>query len=465
MVTRSFTTSRTESRTKYFWVPVTLLLLVLLPTQFYIGSLLMTPLRLFLLIMTPILTVKLLKGDFGKLVVPDYCMVLFCFWLALSIGYHRPAMVVTFAGSTGMLIFGGYLCGRGGIRNAADFRGLANIVMIIAAILMPMGIYEAVWHQPSLILTLLSDIPFFETYADSPYCCRLGMSRAQTVFIHPIHFGIYCAMGLAIFYLSNIGHLNPVIRVLGAIFVIAACVSSVSSGPLIMISFQTLMIGYAIVFYKMKLQWKLFLWTSLVGWILLELNTTKIAFFRLAEMLAFSPGNAYTRQIMIDVGIGLVKRFPLLGQGPGPWPLPHWMRYSSSIDNYWLVLAGAYGMPAFLAAMTAIVYGLVKAGGDRLKKGSDLYWCRLSWSFLMVSLMIALATVFVWASLLAVVYCMVGAGMFLIHANEPDAAEEPEAETSGRRPLVYTRFPDKRKGGRARPGALPTPAYARDRKA
>lgn len=453
--------SKVEQHSAYYWVPITVMILVLLPIQFYVATLLLTPLRIFLLIMTPILVIKLLRGEFGKVILPDYAMFSFVFFLFLSVGYHAPSRVVTWMGSVGMMVLGGYLAGRAGIRSARDFRGMANMMALICLVLFPLGYYEAILHNPSVILTILADVPFIDTYNDSDHCCRLGMTRAQTVFIHPIHFGIFAASTVGIFFLSNTNHLSFVTRLLGAGVICATCVFSVSSGALIVMAFQVGMIGFTLMFASMKNQWKIFLWGALVLYIVLELNTTKVVFIRLAEMVAFSPGNAYTRQIMIDVGMDLVRANPLLGYGPGAWPLPHWMiKWGSSIDNYWLVLAAAYGLPTFLSVMAAIIYGVVKVGGDRLKKGSDLYYCRLSWSFLMVGLILGLATVFIWASLLSVVYLLIGAGMFLMFAKEPDAEAVVE-ETPTRSQPRYTRFPD-----RAVPGAgAGAGAYARQRPA
>lgn len=447
MVSRAgFAASQTEARSPYFWVPVTVLLLVLVPVQFYVGTLLLTPLRLFLLVMTPILGVKLLRGDFGRLLPSDYAMMLFLFFLTLSLGYHNPQRVVTFAGSVGVMVMGGYLAGRAGIRSAQDFRGFANAMAAICLVLLPLGFYEAILHNDSLILTWLAQFDFIETYNDSDHCCRLGMTRAQTVFIHPIHFGIFAASAVAIFFLANANHMSFVTRSVVTLAIMTTCVFSVSSGALIVMAFQVGMIGYTLMFASLKKQWKIFLWGALILYVILELNTTKVVFIRLAEMVAFSPGNAYTRQVMIDVGLDLMWANPILGYGPWPWPLPHWMiRWGSSIDNYWLVIAAAYGLPAFISVMTAIVHGVVKVGGDRLRKGSDLYYCRLAWSFLMVGLILGLATVFIWASLLSVVYMLVGAGMFLMYATEPDAEAVPDTAPA-RSGARYTRFPGRVSG-------------------
>ena len=51
-----------------------------------------------------------------------------------------------------------------------------------------------------------------------------------------------------------------------------------------------------------------------------------------------------------------VARHPIFGIGLGDWERPSWM--SDSMDNFWLVVAVRYGLPAFLM-LVALLLGLI----------------------------------------------------------------------------------------------------------
>jgi len=248
---------------------------------------------------------------------------------------------------------------------------------------------------------------------------------------------------------------NIVLRAILATLVAAAAFTTVSSGALIVIGFQLLLIAYVIAFNRWSRQWYWGVRGGIAMYILLELNTTKFAAIRLAEMFAFNAGNVYTRQIMLETGLELMRNYPLLGYGPHrAWPLPHWF-YKSSVDNYWIVLGGNFGIPALAAVGTAFIWAMCKVGGNRLRKGSDLYWVRVSWTVLMFGLILCLGTVYIWASILTMVYFVFGAGLFLLYASDADEEAAPASEPARPRGPVYTRFPNG-----ARPGMARRPATA-----
>ncbi|MCA8882258.1 MAG: hypothetical protein KDA50_00660 [Rhodobacteraceae bacterium] len=430
-------------RSGMFWVAAMTVLLALVPVQFDIGNLLMTPLRLFLLAVVPVIGIKWLTGAYGRLVYSDYAMLFFSVWMSMAVtATHGFSFMITFAGSNILLLLGGYLVGRAAIRSAADFMALAKLLPLTVLLLLPLAIYETLFLKPSLILTWLAEFDSLRSYNGGGVQIRMGLNRAQVVLTHAIHFGIYCSLGMTIFFLSLTNHVSLSLRLIGTALVIFGTFCSLSSGPLLTTVFQLALIAYAVMFQKLNNQWKLLTRVSAVLYVILELNTTKIAFFTLAEKLAFSGHNAYTRQIMVKVGTDLMGKYPLFGYGLRRWPLPYWMQYSNSIDNYWLVLGGNFGIPTLASVLSAIFVPMFTLSKNPLTKGSDLYWIRVSWTILMLGTVLVLATVHLWGNLTTVIYMMLGSGMFLFYAKEPDAeaeaAETPEPQPRG---PVYTRFP------------------------
>ena len=437
--------SAVGERSDVFWLVPALVILSLLPIRFDLAGQLLNPSRALLLVMTPYLMAQWLSGRYGRLVYTDYAIAFFCVWMTLAVANFNPSRVFGFAGSNVLQVIGGYLIGRAAVRSAEDFFALTRVMVIAILALLPLAFYESVLNQDSPILNWLEQYPAISAYRDSDMCCRLGLNRAQAVLIQPIHYGIFCSLAIAPFVLGMHNRVPATTRYVVTGLLLLAVLFSVSSGALMTSVLQLGMVGYAVMFHGFKDQWKLMNRALLVGYVLLELITTKFAFFTLAEKVAFSSHNAYTRQVMVDTGIKLVGQYPLFGYGLRSWPLPYWMRYSTSIDNYWLVLAGSFGLPTFLAAFTAFLVPLFFVGGKRLTKGSDLYYIRLSWTFLMAALLLSFATVHLWDVLTSIVYMMLGAGIFLMYATEPSTktAQQEAGDDAARAPKrpVHTRFP------------------------
>lgn len=459
-----------ERRSGMVWMPCTAAFLALIPIQFEIATLLMSPLRLFLLVLTPYLTVRWLRGGFGKLTIGDYGLMAFAAWLTLSMFYNQPHRALQWAGSNVMLMVGGYLLGRAGVRSAADFRAMAWAIIAAILLVVPLGVHESFFHQDSLILVWLAENGI-QTFNDSDMCCRMGLTRAQATFVHPIHFGIFCAVGLSLALLALANHVNITLRWLLACLTGLGAVTTVSSTAVMMLGAQLMLIVYALSFHWASWQWRLATRGGVAAYILMELNTTKFAFITLAEKLAFSPGNVYIRQLFIEIGMDLMRQYPVFGYGFRRWPMPHWFKLST-VDNYWMVLGGSFGIPTLVFAAVAFLHPMIFAGGTqlrgpgrggRLRKGSDLYWCRIAWTAMLAALILSLGSVYIWGPITVIVYMLLGSGLFLMYAEEPDAEGTPVTGTArpARRGTAYTRFPGGRQGQPALTRAAPLPQSRR----
>lgn len=457
MVTTTAQVSQTLSsqRSALFPLAVITITAMLVPIVFYIGGLLMTPLRFLYLFTVPYLVIRWIKGDFGRLIVPDYAMMFFVTWMTLAMGIHHPKSVITFAGSNVLLILGGYLTARGAIRSTTDFLALTRFLAFVTILLLPLGAYEAVLHKASPILIFLNDLPGVSSYRDSDYCCRLNLNRAQTVFTHPIHFGLFCSMAFSLYFFGMTNHVSFAQRFIVACLIAAAAFMSVSSGAVLVIGLQAIIIMYGVMLHNQPWQWRTLTKIAVVGYAFLELMTTKIAFIAVAGKLAFDSTNVWLRETIYNVGMDQIARTPIFGFGVNRLPLPHWM--SGSLDNYWLATGVQYGLPTMVSCLVLFFWPMFRAGGKRFRKGSDLYYVRVSWTILLVGLALSLATVYVWDTVQSMIYLMLGSGMFLFYANEPEDGEAvADSEPVVPRQKRYTRFP----AGRL-PSGSGGPIYAR----
>lgn len=453
------------ARSGLFAVPIILIVAMLNPAIFELGPLLLTPLRLFCMIIVVWFGFTWIRGGFGKLLPPDYAMMVFLVWMTASMGKHHPSAVVTFAGSNVALILGGYLAGRAAIRSVADFQAMAKLMAISAIVLIPFGLMEAVGQMDSPILDFYRSLPGIRSYGDADYCCRFGLNRAQTAFTHPIHYGVFASLAFSVFFFGLTNHVSAPVRMFVAALVAISAFLSVSSGAILVIGFQGLLILYAMMFHNQPWQWKAATWGAVGGYAVLEMMTSKVAFIALAGRLAFDPGNVWLREVIYDKGVDQIAKTPLLGIGANRLPgLPWWM--TGSLDNHWLALAVMYGLPTFLACFTIFVWPILTAGRQKFRKGSDLYYARMSWSFLLIGLTLSMSTVYIWESVQCAVFFMVGAGMFLYYQKEPEdtgTAQQAAEEIAPRRSR-YTRFNGPRNPTPDRPrGPTSGPVYTRKR--
>ena len=96
------------------------------------------------------------------------------------------------------------------------------------------------------------------------------------------------------------------------------------------------------------------------------------------------------------------------------------------MDNFWLVTAVRYGIPALLLLL-GLLLGLVYAAGRR--KGLPPEWrrARHAWAFTLFGITVAAATVHLWNALFVLFLFLIGAGAWLIDARPDRSGPETRA--------------------------------------
>jgi hypothetical protein len=97
---------------------------------------------------------------------------------------------------------------------------------------------------------------------------------------------------------------------------------------------------------------------------------------------------------------------------------------SDSMDNFWLVIAVRYGLPA-LALMLALMLGLIWTVAQR--KGVPDSWrrARHAWAFTLFGITVAAATVHLWNALFVLFIFLIGSGAWLADAPLPRLLTRP----------------------------------------
>ena len=425
------------------------LVAVMVPIGFFAGPLYLTLVRVVLLLSVVPLTVMLFTGRFGRVMLPDIFFMLFLMWAVMAFGMHHPEDVIEHMGANGLEFWGGYMLGRGLIRTREQFITLCKALGVMVGLTLPLAMMESQTGTP-IVLELIRSVPGLHTVADVRHELRMGLERSQVVFIHPILYGLFCSVAFSLTLVGLQGTLGDTRRWIVATVVAICAFLSLSSGAVLALLLQIFMLGWYLVFRKHEWKWTYVLILFILAYIAIDLlsNRTPVRVFM--TYATFNPHTAYWRGLIFEWGImnvvGSVENnippAPWIGIGQNDWVRPSFM-YSGSFDNFWLLTAVTYGIPAF--AFLSIGYGvtLFRVGFRNFKGDTQLESLRRAWVFTFAGLTFTLITVHIWATIYSFVFFMFGAGVWLLYAQprrEGEDGEVPE-DTGPERASRYTRFP------------------------
>ena len=415
------------------------LICCLLPFTFNLGPIVLSPSRVLFLISVPYLVIRLFSGAYGKIVFVDIMMFLSVIWLGMAIGYNNPESAITFVGSNAILLLGGYLTARATVRAPSDLYAFGNFLIVAALLTLPFALFEAVTSN-AIIPRLFDMLPGVQGYPDTNAEPRLGLERAQVVFAHPIHYGLFCAFSLPFIFIGRELTLSFMARTALCFLVTVCAVLSLSTAAFTAIILQFGLISWAYLCKKvMNIKanvWRLLVFASIFVYFVLDVVSNRPAYLAVFQTLSFNSSTVYMRTLIFEYGMAQVDKTPFFGVGFNGWDRPVWM--SDSIDNYYLFLAVIYGFPSalfFMISAWASVYYTSKA---KFLWGSTAFLSRRSWGVTMVSVLFTIATVSVWGDMLSIIYFILGAGIWM-HTYEVVPQEENSSPKNNKSRLRYVR--------------------------
>lgn len=403
-------------------LPVLLFMMtVMLPVQGSLGGVVLSGNRLLLIFMVVPLTINLLMGRYGRLLLVDILFFLHVVWGIVALSINNPDRVVLFMGSTSVEFIGGYVIGRAFIRNSHDFLALCRLLAGLVALTFPLALYETFSGDPVLIRALesLPGLTSTTTGLSSP---RFGLERVQVFLAHPIHYGIFTGMLLSIVFVGFRGHMSDASRY-GLTLVILACtLLSLSSGPLLALILQFGLVFWGWLFREVKARWLILFCATVAAYVVVDLLSNRTPFRVFMHYLTLNAHTAYWRALIFEWGMVNVWANPIFGLGLNDWVRPVYM-YSGSMDNFWLLMAVRYGIPGFLLLASGVGFALWRIGRRDLDNNLTMWQLRRAWMISMMGLTFALCATHVWGPLYSFVFFFFGAGIWFITA-EPGAKEE-----------------------------------------
>ena len=316
-----------------------------------------------------------------------------------------------------------YLLARYYIRDASDFVSTIQFFFWVILFLFPFAVIELVSHQNILLQAFGAIAPTFEEAADF----RSGLKRVQSVFDHPILFGVAVGSMFALVH-AALGYGQSVAqKALKSGIVAMTCFMSLSAGPLLAVIIQVLILTWSSVVAS-KYKWPLLLGLVASITVLLQLVANRSALDVIAGLVVFDDQSYWYRLVIWDYGTASVQSYPLWGVGKNEWPRPSWM--PSSIDNLYLLLAVRHGLPAplfMLSGLFAIIVAVALRSGD----GNKMEAFRTAWLSSMVGLFLVGWTVAFWNATYVLYFFLLGAGVWFL-----DTGREMSPHAVGPRELM-----------------------------
>ncbi|MFO1175766.1 MAG: O-antigen ligase family protein [Paracoccaceae bacterium] len=431
------------------------LLTIVLPIQINAGGIVLMPTRVILMILLVPMMINLVTGKFGRILAVDVFFVLHMAWVLVAIAANNPNRVVENVGSTVVEFLGGYMLGRAYIRTPEQFQKLAIGLLVMNALLLPLSFPETL-NGTAIIPKLIASIPGVSTVKQVTYERRMGLERVQNAFAHPIHYGLFCSVCLSLVFMGLKDRLTPFMRVAGSAIVFCGVFLSLSSGALLSAILQIGLFTWAYIFRNFARKWLMLLGLFAAMYVAIDLLSNRTPSKVLMSYATFSAQTAYYRSIINDWGMRNVWANPIFGLGLRDWVKPSFMT-TTSVDDFWLVVAMRYGIPGFLFLAIGYGLGLIKIGRRDFGDNERMNRLRLVWMITFAGLSFTLVTVHVWTAIYTFVFFLFGAGIWMAdYQPPPTATAQGEPDDNGGRRLNYSR--QRVSAGRGGPQATPTDA-------
>jgi len=412
---------------------------ILLPPEMSLtlGGLRLSGYRIVLIALIVPALVTLFSGSRVKPNVFDALVFLHALWAMLALMmWGGVAQGLESGGIYFIECVGAYLMGRLYIRSEEDFTRFATAFVALVVGLLVFTLPEAVTAVHFIRDTSASvfggpGAPFIEP--------RMGLERAFGPFDHPILYGVFsaAAFSLAFYVVAQRQILSARgVLVCGGVFL--ATFISASGGPYSALAVQLVIIGWERVTSGFNGRWLVLIFLFIMLYVAIDIVSNRSPIHVFVTYLTFSTTSAYNRINIFHYGSQEVARHPIFGLGLGDWERPVWM--SDSVDNFWLLIAMRYGLPAFFF-LAGLVIALVITVAHR--KGLPRRWknARHGWAFTLFGLTVVACTVHLWNALFVLFMFLIGAGVWLADARVPTLADrraraEAPLTTATRTPQV-----------------------------
>jgi len=432
-----------DAAKKHALIGVLFIVAMALPANLDLGGIRFTAYRLWLVLAFLPLFFAWVSGKYGKVGAPDILFLLAGLWGAMTLIVAGYGNTLEASGIFFLELFGAYLLGRAAVRSGQDHRRVLRTLFWILAFFLPFAMIE-IRTGTSVPLQFLSK--FLSVHAQAWNEPRMGMERAQVIFEHPIHYGVFAASAFGFCLYSLSSGRGWMFAVLAVSVSLLSTLFSVSTGPYMMLGFQLGLVLYDQITRNLPNRWRIFAIGSAIFYIILEIGTYRTPFHWIVNNLSFSTGSAYNRIRIFEWGLVNIRENPIFGIGLGDWKRESFM--SSSADNFWILITMRHGIPFLLLFSIATILIIRRVGRANITNKADLR-LRAGYLISMGGLIIGGFTVHYWNVLFVYLMFLLGSGGWMFSAPPTEATREdddPAPDPTGRR---ITRHSGRKLGRRA----------------
>lgn len=395
-----------------FLLPLFMLSLAI-PLDFNAGPLRLSPYRAILILTLLPCIIAWLSGKSGRIRLADVLLLLSVLWASVALVVHH-GVGPTWETSGILLIetFGAYLLARKLIRTPEDFRRMARVLFWMICVFLPFAAIEAVTGR-ALLLEVVGA-------ARNMPELRLGLNRSQVVFQNSILYGVFAASAFGLVWYTLGTGASRAAGLLRIALVTAATFFSLTAGGLAVLNTQIGLSVWNYVTRSIPHRWLLFALLLVAAYVTVDLLSNRTPMRVFVSYLTFSPTTGYGRLLIWHFGSTEVMNNPLFGIGFGDWERPSWM--GSSVDNFWLLVAMRYGLPAFVCLAGAFV--LIVAALARAKLNDErIRACRAGLLVTLGGLAVGAATVHYWNEVYTWFLFLLGSGMWMLESSARSTRE------------------------------------------
>ena len=340
----------------------------------------------------------------------DYLVIAHTAWVFLALTVYGG--IATGLESGGIYVvesLGAYLVARISVTCAEEHRALLRFMVTVLAIMFMFTLPESVTgthfiREAARAVAGGPGLPHIDP--------RLGLDRAYGSFDHPILYGVFAASTFAATYYVLVRE-NLRLKAIGLMGIVAgSAFLSLSAGPFVGLACQGGLIAWDRLTKGISLRWSALVSVFLLMWFAVSLGSNRSPVNVFISYLTFSPNSAYNRILIWEYGSAEVGRHPLFGIGFGDWIRAPWM--SDSMDNFWLLTAVRYGLPALIFLAGAIVVLAIRQARVS-RRDPDLNRHRMAWVTIIVGLAVSGVTVHFWNSVFAYFFFLIGTGAWMVY--------------------------------------------------
>jgi hypothetical protein len=379
---------------------------LIIPVFSYVGSLRLSfTLIIQILLLLPVIYLWAISRKF----LPDFLIIFTCAWASISLTVlHGTSSTAEPIGIIWLQFLVSYLIGRVYINNFIAFSNLNYLYVFIVLFLFVPSAYEFFTSRTLYLDFFRSLMPTLKTvYMEK----RMGFDRVQGAFEHPILYGVFCSSLFATTILNYYIIKNFVLYSIVVFAIISSVFFSLSTGAFLSLSVQIFILIWGYVFYRKRNRWLVIFVLFTIGYLIIDLISNRTPFDVFVSYLTFNTGSSYNRILIWQYGTAEVWRHPLFGIGLNDWERPLWM-HSGSMDNFWLVIAVRYGLPALVSLVLAFFIILWRIGRADIaeRKNREL---RNGFVISMVGVFFAISSVHLWNATFCWLMFLMGSSVFM----------------------------------------------------